>query len=193
MSCTTLDLQGFFLGELPEAERRQAEEHLKACPGCREELERLRLTRTALLALEDEPIPQRIAFVSDRVFEPRWWHVLWQHGPQWAMISAGMLSAAILVHALVHRPAPPGADAVTLEARVQAEVARRLPAVIEQAVAASEQRQQARLRETVAAVEKKTDFQRQADLVAMQESLEYMRKRMGVMYQLASNDLGGVR
>ena len=46
------------------------EAHVETCPRCREELDRLRLTEAALFALRDEEIPQRIAFVSDKIFEP---------------------------------------------------------------------------------------------------------------------------
>ena len=42
-------------------------------PSCREELARLRLTLDALSTLREEEMPRRIAFVSDKVFEPRWW------------------------------------------------------------------------------------------------------------------------
>jgi len=169
MSCTSHDWKGYFLGELPDEERRPAEEHLGSCPDCREELERLRLTRAALETLEDEPIPQRIAFVSDRVFEPRWW----QRSPQWAMLAAGVLALAILVHAFAYRPvqAGPGVDLAAVQTRIESEVARR--------VAASEQRQQAVLREAVAAVEKKSEFDRRVDQVKMEKTLEYLQKGHG--------------
>ena len=40
---------------------------------CREELATLRLTLDTLSTLREEEIPRRIAFVSDQIFEPRWW------------------------------------------------------------------------------------------------------------------------
>ena len=55
------------------ATRREAEAHAAACSDCREELATLRLTLDALSTLREEEIPRRIAFVSDKVFEPRWW------------------------------------------------------------------------------------------------------------------------
>jgi anti-sigma factor RsiW len=183
MSCTSHDWKGYFLGELPDEERRRAEEHLGSCPACREELERLRLTCAALNTLEEEPVPQRIAFVSDRVFEPRWW----QRSPQWAMLAAGVLAAAIVVHAFVYRPVQqsgPGTDMAVVQARIESEVARR--------VTVSEQKQQTMLREAVAAVEKRSEFDRRADQVKVEETLEYLQKRMAVMV-LASNERGGAR
>ena len=81
MSCSPFDLKDYFLKELPDASRRPVEDHLRTCPACREELDRLRLTEAALFALRDEEVPQRIGFVSDEVFEParwrRWWGAFW--------------------------------------------------------------------------------------------------------------------
>ena len=50
-------------------------------------------------------MPYRIAFVSDKIFEPRGWAWLWNSAPRLGFVSAAMLAAAILVHGLV-RPAP---------------------------------------------------------------------------------------
>jgi len=70
MSCSPFDLRDYLFGELAEAERRQMDVHVRSCGGCQEELERLRITQSALLELRDEEVPQRIGFVSDPVFEP---------------------------------------------------------------------------------------------------------------------------
>jgi len=63
-------------------------------------LNRLRSTQAVLLSVPDEEIPQRIGFVSDRVYEPslmlRWWRAFWGSAPRLAFASAAMLSAAIL-------------------------------------------------------------------------------------------------
>ena len=81
MSCSPFDLRDYFFKDLAENERRQTEAHVKTCAHCREELERLHGTESALLALPDEEIPQRIGFVSDPVFQPsgfrRGWDALW--------------------------------------------------------------------------------------------------------------------
>ena len=44
-----------------------------------------------MLSLPDEEIPQRIAFVSDRVFEPSWWQTVWRSGPAMGFASAVLL------------------------------------------------------------------------------------------------------
>ena len=70
MSCSPFDLRDYFLKELTDPQQRQVEAHVKNLPACREEMERLRMTEAALFSLRDEEIPQRIAFVSDKIFEP---------------------------------------------------------------------------------------------------------------------------
>src|SRR6185437_8978397 len=94
MSCSNYDWNAYALGELDTAARRQAEAHASQCPACREESAGLRLTLDALSTLREEEPPRRIAFVSDKVFEPRWWQRAFS--PTFA---AGVLvAAAILVH-----------------------------------------------------------------------------------------------
>ena len=66
-------------------------------PHCREELAGLRLTLDALSTLREEEVPRRIAFVSDKVFEPRWWQRIWS--PSFA--AGCVVAAAILIHAFV--------------------------------------------------------------------------------------------
>ena len=73
MSCPEFDLKGYILKELPRDEARATEAHAAGCEACREELDRLSLTFTALRSMPEEEMPRRIAFVSDKVFEPKWW------------------------------------------------------------------------------------------------------------------------
>jgi len=109
MSCSPFDLRDYFLNELPDADRRQVDAHIKTCSTCRDEMERLHLTETALFSLRDEEIPQRIAFVSDPVFQAspwrRWFDAFWGSAARLGFASAAMLSTAILVYAF-SRPAP---------------------------------------------------------------------------------------
>ena len=51
MSCSPFDLKDYFLDELPNPRRLEVEAHVQHCQACREELDRLRLTQTALTAL----------------------------------------------------------------------------------------------------------------------------------------------
>ena len=195
MSCSQFDVKAYFLGELAEPDRRPVEDHLKACQDCREELERLRIMRAALVSVPDEELPRRIAFVSDRVFEPRGWRRWLESAPKLGFASAAMLSAAILAHAFI-RPAPvvtpESVDTAALEARVETEVSRRLEAVVQNAMTEARERQTQKAAALVKAAEERLNEQRQADLVFVGENLEYLRKKLGVYYT-ARNDLGGAR
>ena len=115
MSCESYDWKAYALGELDRPAARDAETHAAACPRCREELAALRLTLDTLATLREEEIPRRIAFVSDKVFEPRWWQRLWN--PNFA--AACVIAAAILVHAF----AKPGASGAQIDAAVNKAVA----------------------------------------------------------------------
>jgi anti-sigma factor RsiW len=132
MSCSQFDLKAYFLGEPGAAGRGALEEHLKACTACREELDRLRLTGAALVSVPDEEMPHRIAFVSDKIFEPRGWARFWNSAPRLGFASAAMLSAAIIIHGFIS----------TVEMRRTAEM-----------VAASERRIQAQRQQDLTAME----------------------------------------
>ena len=109
MSCSPFDLKDYFLKELPSPQALEVEAHVKTCQACREELDRLHMTQAALFSLRDEEIPQRIAFVSDKVFEPspwrRGWNAFWGSTARLGFASAAILSAAIFFFAAT-RPAP---------------------------------------------------------------------------------------
>jgi anti-sigma factor RsiW len=104
MTCETYDWKSYVLGEMDSPGPREAEAHAAVCPNCREELATLRLTLDTLSTLREEEIPRRIAFVSDQIFEPRWYvrafRGLWS--PNFA--AACVIAGAILVHAFA-RPA----------------------------------------------------------------------------------------
>jgi hypothetical protein len=119
------DWKAYALAEVDADGRRQAEAHAAVCPGCREELEMVRVTLDAMSTLREEEIPRRIAFVSDKVFEPRWWQMFRQ--PTFA--AACVIASAILVHAFV-RPAAP-TDSAAMQASLNAAVTRAVAQVEE--------------------------------------------------------------
>jgi len=190
MNCPQYDLKDFLFGELAGAERGLVQAHLEECPQCREEFERLRMTQAALHSLRDEELPRRIAFVSDKVFEPRWWQVWWNSAPRLGFASALALALAIVAHGF-SRPAPlaPVRDTAALEARIGAEVARRLEPAVKAAVAESETRQAQRAEALVAAAKKGVELQRQADRIATAEDVAIILKKLNV-YQTASANWG---
>lgn len=193
MSCSPFNLKDYLLEELAESQHRQVEQHVRGCDGCRQELQRLRLTQTSLLALREEEIPQRIAFVSDKVYEPsrlrRWWQALWISPARLGFVSAAMLSVAILGAALI-RPAPVAAPAAQPDlARLEDAFVQRLHVAVRQAVAESEARQQQRTEDLVKAAERRYEFEQKAMLLTMQQNLEVLQKRFNSII-VASNDIG---
>ena len=100
MTCSPFDLKDFLFGELNAGERESVERHVLACVACSEELAALTATRSAVLCMREEEPPRRIAFVSDKVFEPRWWQRIFASGPRLGFASAAMLAVAIVFHAL---------------------------------------------------------------------------------------------
>ena len=132
MSCESYDWKSYALGEMDRAARREAEAHADACPACREELAALRLTLDALSTLREEEIPRRIAFVSDQIFEPRWYQRAFRSiwSPNFA--AACVIAGAILVHAFV-RPA-------TSEVQIDAQVNNAVNKAVNKAVLAVEER-----------------------------------------------------
>ena len=203
MSCSPFDLRDYFLKELPEADRRQVAIHVQGCQACREEVERLGLTEAALFSLRDEEIPQRIAFVSDKVFEPslwrRWWAAFWGSSARLGFASAAMLSIAILVSALT-RPAPapvgqanlPQVSSAGSSALAASEIDRRVQAAVERATAEMESRQAQKTEQLVSAIERRNAEDRRRLMLVMEENLDYLRKRTGRLV-VAAGDYGPPR
>jgi anti-sigma factor RsiW len=123
MSCESYDWKGYALGELAATDRREAEAHAATCEGCRGELAQVRMTVDTLAALREEEVPRRIAFVSDKVFEPRWWETFLRpafFSPLFA--AACVLAAAIVAHGYMMRPQ--AVDDAAIQARVNQAVVR---------------------------------------------------------------------
>ncbi len=180
MSCSPFDLREFFLKELPETDRRQVEAHLHGCAACREELDRLRLTEAALLALREEEIPQRIAFVSDKIFEPsawrRGWTAFWGSAARLGFASAAMLSAAILVFALT-RPAPAPAPAPLVKTISETEIQSRIESAVAKAVTESQARQAAQTAALIRDIEARNREERERLRLDAAQALDYLQRR----------------
>lgn len=144
MSCPSYDWKGYALGELDKTARIEAEAHAATCESCREELAATRLTLDALSTLREEEVPRRIAFISDKVFEPRWWERIWN--PTFA--AACVVAAAILVHGFISF-AHPATDSASVQAQVNSAVTK--------AVADSEARQTQRFAEALEFVQKQNN------------------------------------
>ena len=204
MTCTDFDIRDFFLGELPESDRERTVRHLASCSGCAGELESLRHLRFALELLPDQEPPQRIGFVSDKVFEParsrRMWNAFWNSAPRLGFASAAMLSVALVIFAF--RPAP---VAVVSRVPITAQTVAfsgvkppdvKLPNVtlpdvtplinetvreaVRKAVADTELRQQKRTDLLLAASERKHEQDQQAIMMRVADAYTMMQKRIMV-------------
>jgi hypothetical protein len=191
MNCSSEDLKGYFLGEIASREKAAVEDHVRACQDCREELDRLKLTQTALMALEQEELPQRISFVSDKVFEPRWYETIWRSGPAMGFASALILAAAILVHGFARTagvpPATATVDTAQIEQRIEREVSGRLDTMVQKAVSDAQTKQSAEFAKVLDASEKRFETQRQVDLATVQQAAKYYEMKMS-RWEVALND-----
>jgi anti-sigma factor RsiW len=191
MNCPSEDLKAYFLGELASRDKAAVEDHVRACEGCREELDRLKLTHTALLALEEEEVPRRISFVSDKVFEPRWYQTIWRSGPAMGFASAVILAAAILVHGFtVQGLAAQGSakPAATVTATVDtAQIEQRIEREVNARLDAAEAKQSAEFAKVLDATEKRFETRRQADLATVQQAAKYYEMKMS-RWEVALND-----
>jgi len=187
MTCAPFDLKDFLFGELNAAEKESVERHLVACAACQEEFAALNTTRSTLLCIGEEEPLRRIAFVSDKVFEPRWWQKLFVSGPQLGFASAAVLALAIVFHA-IHTPAAapiasaPVASAPVAQVQIDqkaidAEIAKRVAVAVEKASIDLEARQTEKLRQVMA----ESDRRHQMDLQTVAEAWDRMNKRTGVV------------
>ena len=191
MNCSSVDLKAYFLGEVARAEKSSVEDHVRACQSCREELDRLKLTESALCSLEDEELPQRIAFVSDKVFEPSWYQTIWRSGPAMGFASAVLLAAAILVHGFsvngVARPVAvatpaPIVNTAQVEQRIEQQVKARLDAV--------EAKNAQQMAAMLDAAEKRFEAKRKEDLAVAQQAARYYDQQAARL-MVAANDRAG--
>jgi anti-sigma factor RsiW len=195
MSCSPFDIKDYFFGELPPQDRRATDLHLASCQKCQEELDSLNLTQHALLSVRDEEPPSRIAFVSDKVFAPRWYHTLWSSGPKMAFASSALLAAAILVHGFqVNRPASVPVAQIQVQPLIpESEVTARIEVAVRKAVAESEAKQASQLQQ-VLLHQHKLESDYKTDMQQVSETFRYLNRRIPPQnYRAASAVTGEVQ
>jgi|ERR1019366_4948180 anti-sigma factor RsiW len=185
-------VRDYAFDELPASERKAVEQHVAQCSECTLELDRLQMTSAALRSLPDREIPQRIAFVSDKVFEPSWFARFWNSGARMGFASACVLAIAMVVSAWHFAGASKPAEVKTV---VQTAAAANNPQQIDEAVAkavAHVRKEDAQMIQTaVEASERRQGQQYRNQIVAMQESFDMLRKRMNYSFaSMASSDAG---
>lgn len=182
MSCSSDGLKDYFLGEASAADRTAIEAHVRSCGKCADELDALSATKAALLMTPDEEPPRRIAFVSDKVFEPKWWHRFGTAGARLGFASAAMLAFAIASHGYLSRPVVTAAPATTIsQAEIDEQVERRVRVAVEKAVAQVEARQAARTLELIQARHDMSDRKVEEQIRDLQDYLVRMNKRNAVL------------
>jgi len=137
--------------------------------------ERVAATVAALRAVPYEEPPRRIAFVSDKVFEPTWWQRLWA-APRWGFASAAMLSGAIVFHA-ASRPAPVVVQNSPAPVVQAAAPSVDVDALIQKAVAETEKKGEARTLALVKAAEERLMIEHRQVVLAMEKRDEYLAKK----------------
>ena len=203
MSCSPFDLKDYFLKELPSPQRLQVEAHVKTCDACREDLDRLQLTESALFSLRDEEIPQRIAFVSDKIFEPsplrRWFAGFWGSTARLGFASAALLSCSIFYFAATRTAPAPNRPAVIEKVTVAAapspaEIQKQIQQAVAVAVAEVEARQAEKTNKLVADLEHRSDeMRRSLQLVAGEYELDRKRAQREKMMAMSQPSGAGVQ
>jgi hypothetical protein len=175
--------------QLPQEERRAMEQHLAGCADCALALDQLRLTTAALRTLPEREIPQRIAFVSDRVFEPSLFRRFWNAG----FASACVLAVALVVsgwHAsAVYRLYRPSEARPSIQtASVSQE---QINTAVANAVAKVRAEDTQMIQTAVQNSERKHDAEYRNQMAAIGENFMVLQKRLSLSYAgLASNDAG---
>jgi anti-sigma factor RsiW len=185
--CSRADaLRDYAFDELPADERRAMEQHLAACGACVMELDQLRLTSAALRTLPDREIPQRIAFVSDQVFEPSAWRRFWNSGARLGFASACVLAAALVVSAWHYRPAS------EIHTVAQTSSSSEINAAVAKAVAQVRAEDAQMIQAAIQTSERKRDEEYRTQMTAIGENYMMLQKRLNLGYAtMASNDLTG--
>ncbi|HXJ42381.1 MAG TPA: hypothetical protein VNH18_24080 [Bryobacteraceae bacterium] len=188
-------LRDYAFDELNGADRAALERHLPTCATCEAELHSLRLTTATLRSIPDREIPQRIAFVSDKVFEPspvaRFFQGFWTSPSRLGFASACLIAGALLVSGL-HRPTEIRTVVQTATGTTPAgtqDVSGQIDAAVAKAVAQVRAEDAKLTQNVLAAAEIKHQEEHKALLVAMQESMDVMQKRMGAYTSLASLEI----
>ncbi|MBI1354902.1 MAG: hypothetical protein GC160_11195 [Acidobacteria bacterium] len=185
------DLRDYLFDELTAVERADVESYLAAEPAAREELSRLRMTCEAVKALPAEEPPRRIAFVSDKIFEPslaaralRWLRL---DGPRFALGMSALLAVLFVglwateprltVAAdgwtVAFGPAPTAVEPtpVVVPQPQPALDEARVRALFEEVAAASEARQRQAAEEMVRTASAETRAELKGDIQAAQEDM----------------------
>jgi anti-sigma factor RsiW len=176
-ACNHAELvRDYAFDELTPAERKSMEQHLVSCSGCAAELDRLQLTTAALRVLPDVEVPRRIAFVSDKVLEPKqnWLAGFWNSGARLGFASACVLAAG-LAYAGSHRQ-PEVRTIVQTAGASQAQIDATVTKAVSEAVEKTRADDARATQVVLDAVDAKYEAKQQELMVSLQQSYSYMSK-----------------
>jgi anti-sigma factor RsiW len=186
-------LRDYAFDELPGAERAGMEQHLSKCGECAQELDRLRLTSAALRSLPDKEIPQRIAFVSDKVFEPSPFWRFWNSGARLGFASACLVALAMVVSAwhVAGAAKAPGEIRTIVQTAASNTSQEQIDQAVAQAVSKVRTDEAQMIRTAVEVSERKQQQQFLSQVVALQERFDVLKKKLNYSYaSLVSSDNG---
>ena len=196
------DLRDYLLDELTPRERAEVERYLESSSEARQELERLRLTHSALQRLPDEEIPRRVAFVSDKVFEPspamRFWREFWTAAPRAAFGMAAVLLVlfggmwltrpAVTVDETGWRVAFGAASPAVAPAGLTPEQTAQVRQVVFQAIAERQQQQSAMLASMISEQQRGQTVS-PAEMARVRREVQEMRSDLSDSYTLIRRDI----
>ncbi len=182
-------LRDYAFDELAHTERPAMERHIAACTSCDSELRALQLTTVALRSIPDREVPQRIAFVSDKIFEPspvaRFLRTFFAFGGQLGFASACLLAGAIIFSATRR----PGEIPTVVTSASTQDVSRQIELAVQKAVSQIRDEDFRLAQTALAAAEIRHKEEHRNLLTSMQESMDVMQKRMGAYTSLASLEM----
>ena len=181
-------IRDYAFDEIDAAGRSAVERHLPQCAECRAELDQLRLTTAALRVLPDVEIPQRIAFVSDKVFAPSRWN-RWFTGARLGFASALVMAGALVMVVYRQPVAAPvavasagsSADAITRQA-----ISLQIDDAVKRAVAEVREEDMQMTRAALEISEKRHTAEHKALLLAVEENLTVLEKRYNTLTSLSA-------
>jgi anti-sigma factor RsiW len=185
-ACGRADLvRDYAFDELAPADRESMEQHFASCSGCAAELDRLRLTTAALRVLPDVDVPRRIAFVSDKVLEPRpsWWAAFWNSGARLGFAGACVLAAGLVFASTYRQPEVRTIvqTAGASQAQIDAAVTKAVSEAVEKTHADDTRLTQAALD----AVDAKYEMRQRELMVGLQQSYAFIQKQAQVVAKTA--------
>lgn len=195
MNCNQSQLDAvrdYAFDELDAPARALVERHIADCGACRTELDRMRLTTAALRVLPDVEIPQRIAFVSDKVFEPSPWS-RWFSSARLGF-GAALVMAVALVALIYKQPVYKQQQPVVVATGTtvsQDAVTRQINDAIQKAVAQVREDDMKLTRTALEASERKHAQEQRALQAAVEENLTVLEKRYNAMTSLSAAAFGG--